>query len=58
MSMYNIIVNDEVISENVLKSDVSHKLKIIKEYYKYNVTSQDLENPIIKVVLNNSETIV
>lgn len=56
--MYNIIVNDEVISENVLKSDVQHKLKIIKEYYKYNVTSQDLENPIIKVVLNNSETIV
>lgn len=55
--MYNILVNGEVISENVLKSDIQHKIKIIHEYYKYNITSQSHEDPIITVVLNKPETI-
>ena len=50
--MYNIFVNGEVISENVLKYDVSSKVKIIEEYY------NDLkERAIITVVLNTPEAI-
>jgi uncharacterized protein (UPF0218 family) len=55
--VYNILVNGDVVSENVLKSDLHHKIKIIHEYYRYNITSQSLENPVITVVLNNPETI-
>jgi hypothetical protein len=51
-NVYNIFVNGEVISENVLKSDVSSKVKIIEEYY------NDLkERAIITVVLNTPEAI-
>jgi hypothetical protein len=50
-------VNGEIISENVLKSDLQYKLKIIHEYYKYNITSQNHKDPTITVVLNNPETI-
>jgi len=55
--VYNILVNGEIVSENVLKSDIQHKIKIIHEYYKYSITSQSHEDPIITVVLNKSETI-
>ena len=52
MNVYNILVNDEIISENVLKSDVSSKVKIIEEYY------NDLkEKAIITVTLNTPEAI-
>ena len=52
MNVYNILVNDEIISENVLKSDVSSKVKIIEEYY------NDLkEKAIITVALNTPEAI-
>ena len=51
-NVYNIFVNGEVISENVLKYDVSSKVKIIEEYY------NDLkERAIITVVLNTPEAI-
>ena len=51
-NVYNIFVNGEMISENVLKSDVSSKVKIIEEYY------NDLkERAIITVVLNTPEAI-
>ena len=50
--MYNIFVNGEMISENVLKSDVSSKVKIIEEYY------NDLkEKALITVSLNTLEAI-
>ena len=52
--MYNILVNGEIIAENVLKSDVQHKIRIIQEYYKI---EKDPENPAIAVVLNKPETI-
>lgn len=52
MNVYNILVNDEIISENVLKSDVSSKVRIIEEYY------NDLkEKAIITVALNTPEAI-
>ena len=50
--MYNILVNDEIISENVLKSDVSSKVRIIEEYF-----NTVRETAIITVVLNKPETI-
>ena len=50
--MYNILVNDEIISENVLKSDVSSKVRIIEEYF-----NTVREKAIITVVLNKPETI-
>ena len=51
-NVYNIFVNGEMISENVLKSDVSSKVKIIEEYY------NDLkEKALITVSLNTLEAI-
>ena len=50
--MYNIFVNDEIISENVLKSDVTSKVKIIEEYF-----NNYGERAVIRVVLNKPETI-
>ena len=50
--MYNIFVNDEIISKNVLKSDVTSKVRIIEEYF--NTVG---EKVVIRVALNNPETI-
>ena len=50
--MYNILVNDEIISENVLKSDVTSKVRIIEEYF--NTLG---EKAVITVILNKPETI-
>jgi hypothetical protein len=52
MNVYNIFVNNEMISENVLKSDVTSKIRIIEEYF--NTAG---EKAIITVVLNKPETI-
>ena len=50
--MYNILVNDEIISEYVLKSDVTSKVRIIEEYF--NTLG---EKAVITVILNKPETI-
>jgi hypothetical protein len=50
--VYNILVDDEIISENVLKSDISSKVRIIEEYL-----NSVGEKSIITVVLNKPKTI-
>ena len=52
--MYNIFVNDHLIAENVLKCDLNHKIEIIQYHCKL---EKDLQNAVISVTLNNSETI-
>jgi hypothetical protein len=50
--VYNIFVNNEIISENVSKADVSSKVRIIEDYF--NTLG---EKAVITVVLNKPETI-
>lgn len=50
--MYNIFVDNEIISENVPKADVSSKVRIIEDYF--NTIGQ---KAVITVVLNKPEAI-
>jgi hypothetical protein len=54
MNVYNILVNDHVIAENVRQCDLNHKIEMIRAYCGL---ERDLWDSRITCVLNNKETI-
>jgi hypothetical protein len=54
MNVYNILVDNHVVAENVQQCDLNHKIEIIRAYCDL---EKDLWNSRITYVLNNTETI-
>lgn len=54
MNVYNILVDNHIVAENVLKCDLQHKIDIIRGYCEL---ERDLRYSRITYVLNNPETI-
>jgi hypothetical protein len=54
MSVYNILVDDQIIVENVHQCDLNHKIEMIRAYCSLD---KDLWNAQITYTLNNTETI-
>ena len=52
--MYNILVDDHVIAENVQECDLKHKIAIIRAYCNL---EKDLRFSTVSYVLNTPETI-
>lgn len=54
MNVYNILVDDNIVAENVNQCDLNHKIEIIRAYCSL---EKDLWHSRITYVLNNTETI-